>query len=196
VGDTQQGDVAAKLNQSLRWNGKRWSSVKTFDPAGKDKGKINELFGVTCVSASDCWAVGAGVNLNKNVAFNEVLHWGGKRWSHVLAPQPSNVLSEFFNPLVSVNCNSANNCWAVGWYVNPQETAILNEAMHWNGRKWSHVHTPQPAGTSNSALNLLESVNCSSRSACRAVGITGAFQPALTFSNEALRWNGKRWSSQ
>ena len=193
VGETQRGTSAADLNEALRWNGRRWSTVKTFDPAGKDNGKTNELLGVSCVSASDCWAVGEGANPNKSVDFNEVLHWGGKKWSHVTTPQPSNKPSPFFNPLFSVDCNTANDCWAVGYYLNSRMTALLNDAMHWNGRKWSHVHTPQPSGTKHGIFNALLGVSCLSRSDCRAVGISG---PETDFSNEALHYNGKRWSSQ
>lgn len=192
VGQSQHGSSAAKLNEALRWNGKKWSKVKTFDPAGKDNGKTNELLGVSCVSASDCWAVGEGANPNKSVDFNEVLHWGGKKWSHVTTPQPSNKSSPYFNPLFSVDCNSANDCWAVGYYFNNNMTAIVNDALHWNGSKWSHVHTPQPAGT-NDVFNALLGVTCPSRSDCRAVGLLG---PLGNFSNEALHYNGKRWSSQ
>ncbi len=192
VGESQHSSSAAKLNEALRFNGKRWSQVKTFDPAGKDNGKTNELFGVNCISATDCWAVGGGANPNKMVAFNEVLHWGGKKWSHVRTPQPSNKLSEFLNPLESVNCNSPTDCWAVGYYLNRQKTAILNEALHWNGRKWSHIHTPQPGGT-HEVFNALFGVSCPARSDCRAVGLIGLLGK---FSTEALHWNGKRWSSQ
>jgi hypothetical protein len=205
VGDSESSG-AGDLNQALQWNGKRWSEVKVFDPAGKDGGKINELRGVACVSATDCWAVGVGVNPNNKVAFNEVLRWRGKKWSHVKIPQPSNRLSEFLNPLDAVDCRSTNDCWAVGYYLAKHKMTLLNDAMHWNGRKWSHIHTPQPAGTNpggtNKAdINALLGVSCPSGSDCHAVGTEGILKTVKgeiveRFSNEALHWNGKRWSSQ
>jgi hypothetical protein len=40
--------------------------------------------------------------------------------------------------LAGVSCASAKNCWAVGDYQS-SAGAGLNQALHWNGRKWSQV---------------------------------------------------------
>ncbi len=46
----------------------------------------------------------------------------------------------------------------------------LNEALHWNGAKWSVVHAANGGGTGMNASNNLNSVRCTSHSNCWAVG--------------------------
>lgn len=48
--------------------------------------------------------------------------------------------------LYGVTCLSASRCWAVGAYATGAG-AILNQALRWNGSKWSRVRTPDPGGT-------------------------------------------------
>ena len=47
----------------------------------------SELFGVTCVSARDCWAVGARTPGAKVVTLIE--HWNGSKWSATASANPS-----------------------------------------------------------------------------------------------------------
>ena len=187
VGESEKSG-APGLNEALHFNGNRWSVVKTPDPAGKGSDDYNELWRVACVRASDCWAVGGA---DTSSAYdNEMLHWNGKRWSHVSTPQPGTAPSEFRSPLVSVSCTSPNDCWAVGYYFNDAMTALFSDAMHWTGKKWSHVKTPQPGG--NPGVDGLFGVTCVGASDCWAVGTAGPSLGAL--SNVVLRWNGKRWT--
>ena len=46
----------------------------------------------------------------------------------------------------------------------------LNEALHWNGRKWSSVKVPQPGGAARDAVNALLGVRCGRSGTCWAVG--------------------------
>jgi hypothetical protein len=191
VGYTERGSGAADVNEALRWSGRNWSAVKTPDPKGNSPDHYNQLDGVTCVSTSDCWGVGfAG---DSTGFLNEALRFNGKKWSHFKTPQPGTSLSEAGNPLVGVACTSANDCWAVGYYFNNSGTAVLNEALRFDGKRWSHVRTPQPAGT-NMDLNTLSGVACPSASDCRAVGTASPFSTPSV--NEALHWNGRRWSKR
>jgi hypothetical protein len=75
---------------------------------------------------------------------------------------------------------------AVGSSRNDVNSADSNQlAELWNGRRWS-IRTPNPAGVGRTAL---ESVSCSSTSACTAVGSSD--EGAL-----AERWNGAHWTVQ
>jgi len=68
----------------------------------------------------------------------------------------------------------------------------VNQALHWNGRHWSYVATPNPAGSESLDNNELYQVRCTSSTNCWAVG---AKQPYLgTQTDEILHWNGKKWS--
>src|SRR5438270_12506132 len=69
----------------------------------------NNLLGVTCVSASDCWAVGSYV-ADRGAPQTLIEHWDGTAWAIVQSPNaslPTNVLS-------GVTCLSASGCSAVG----------------------------------------------------------------------------------
>ena len=68
------------LNQVLHWNGHHWSLVTTPDPAGLSDGDSDQLFGVRCAAASNCWAVGNEQPVDK-IQVNEALHWNGSKWS-------------------------------------------------------------------------------------------------------------------
>ena len=100
--------------------------------------------------------------------------------------------SSFLNGLA---CPSPVSCWAIGWYgpAGGAAGAILNQALHWNGRKWSLVFAPEPGGTVGGDINNLYSIRCTSSPSCWAVG---QYRIKLGVElNQILRWNGTRWSA-
>src|SRR4051812_83083 len=113
-----------------------WSVVHSADisPQG--------LPGITCVSMSDCWAVGTSTN-DHNVARTLVEHWNGSSWTIVASPNTNETES---NRLLSVTCVAESDCWSVGY-----RTPNLNEQkpnthhpliLHWDGLAWSMVASP------------------------------------------------------
>jgi hypothetical protein len=186
VGSYQnKSGLGAMLNEGLRWNGRRWQHRPTPQPAGTH-GMFhhNVLSGVSCVTRLNCWAIGYEGDISQST-LNQVLHWNRRQWRHVSTPQPGATKKFDFKQLLGVSCVSRSNCWAVGDYYNGSG-ADLNQALHWNGRKWRHVSTPQPGGTKKADLNSLDAVSCASRSNCWAVGSSAG-------RNEALHWNGSAW---
>ncbi len=181
-------NTAATLNEALRWNGTEWSLIGTPDPGGTASLRHqNQLKGVACVSVSDCFAAGNYTG-TAGATLNEVLRWNGTKWSLMPTPDPSGTTGKGVdNELNGISCVSASDCFAVGQYVN-RMGASVNEALGWNGTKWSLIPTPDPSGTSHgSDVNWLNGVACASAKRCSAVGYSGG-------RNEALRWNGTRWS--
>jgi hypothetical protein len=172
----------------LHWNGRRWAKVASPDPgAGYDL-----LTGVTAVSARDVWAVGYACNTTNCQVFHTlILHWNGTKWSAVTSPDPSTVS----NTLYGVTAVSADNVWAAGSYI-PDATTLLSSTMilHWNGKKWSRVASPNVADASNT----LYGVDAHSAASAWAVGnecIDPACpDPGITTDTIILRWNGKKWS--
>ena len=201
VGEYQKGSGAI-LSEALRWNGKRWSLTSTPQPGGHHSGDVSELFDVTCTSSASCWAVGdygrfTGSISNPVKLANDALHWNGKKWSRVRTPDPAGTATGRLNSLFAVRCISSANCNAVGDYANATDdtSAVMrNEALHWNGRKWSQAHTPSPGGTAPGDYSELSAVGCV-RSSCWAVGSAGMHTTGTTTtSGEALHWNGSKWS--
>lgn len=178
------------LNEVLRWDGRRWRNVVVPSPGGTAEGDISQLYGIRCLAARDCWAV--GLYLKGGAELDEALHWDGRKWSRVATPTPGGTLIHDFNELFDVTCISPARCWAVGDYGRSGSGQMgLNQALRWNGRKWSEVTTPDPAGTSPGEFNALQSIRCISATSCLAVGTYGTLDG---YKNQALRWNGTKWS--
>jgi hypothetical protein len=155
-----------------------------------EPGTASVLFGVFCTSPVNCWAVGE-YSPNGQADLNEVLHWNGAAWAQVSAPSPGGSATGDANLLTAVRCTGATNCWAVG-FSQPNGGALLNEALHWNGTKWTVVPTPTPGGVSAGSVNQLNEVVCAAAANCWAVGGYGSSSSAIL--NQVLHWNGHRWA--
>ena len=156
------------------WNGTSWSIVTSPNTSTT---QTNDLIGVSCVSSTDCWAVGYYSN---GTAQTLIEQWSGTSWSIVTSPNTSTTQS---NGLQGVSCASSSDCMAVGDYQNSSsyEQTLIEQ---WNGTSWSIVTSPNTSTTQN---NQLYGVSCTSLSFCMAVG--------LAFTNTLVEeWNGTSWS--
>ena len=136
------------------------------------------LTSVSCVSASNCVAVGSAGSFQ--VSTTLAMAWNGTEWSTMSTPNNGS------NELLSVSCVSASSCVAVGGAGTPFSGTTL--AMVWNGSTWSAVSSPSPSPGSN---NKLMSVSCTSASNCVAVGFSGMMNQETTL---AMVWDGSAWS--
>ena len=120
-------------------SGFTWSIVTTPNTSPTE----TTFYGVTCISASDCWAVGEG-NMGPGGpnahAHTLAEHWNGTAWSIVTTPSTGFAFS-------GVSCVSSSDCWAVGSATGEML------ADHWNGTIWSNVTTP-------SASPVIGGVSC------------------------------------
>jgi hypothetical protein len=191
----QRYNGTTDVNQIVRWNGRSWRQAKTPYPGGAGKNSDSELFAVRCLTSKDCWAVGE--YLKGTAWLGEALHWNGKRWQSIAVPAVGGTGKDAVTELDDSTCISANSCWAVGDFglgSAPPEK-VLNLTLHWNGKKWSHVRTPNPGGTRLTDFNYLNSVRCVSATDCNAVGSYGSLYTAKNITlNEVFHWNGKIWS--
>jgi hypothetical protein len=176
------------------WNGTAWSIVPSPTPVGAQGAFLQ---GVSCVSASNCWAVGYGTDQNGQNLNSVTEHWDGSAWSIV----PGAPTGQTYDQLDSVSCITASNCWAVGnagpVQQNPNFLPIFPGAVgdqglieHWDGGAWSVV--PSFTGQ-NPEGGYLSSVACVSSSDCWASGSTtdGTGMASGTLMEN---WNGSAWS--
>jgi hypothetical protein len=86
-----------------------------------------------------------------------------------------------------VHVISSGNAWAVGSFFNGAASQTL--IVHWNGRSWRRVPSPNPAGAGND--NELVAVSGTSAASSWAVGdyFDGSARQTLV-----EHWNGTRWS--
>jgi hypothetical protein len=122
---------------------------------------------------------------------NEALHWDGKHWRKRSMPNPSGRAAGEKNIAGGVACTSSSDCLSVG-YGYTSSGANVNEALRWNGRRWSRQSVPQPGGTASGAYGYLEGITCPAASECWA---TGAYENTSGADvNEVLRGDGRTWT--
>jgi hypothetical protein len=142
----------------------------------------NNLSGVSCISSSDCVAVGSYTS-DLSVDQTLVESWNGSFWSVIPSPNPGDK-----DALDAVSCTSSTDCVAVGKYASGSSMdSTLIEA--WNGSAWLVDPSPN-AGTSNE--NDLSGVSCTSSSDCVAVGSSTSSETESQTLIES--WNGTAWS--
>jgi hypothetical protein len=175
VGSASDGTSSKTLIE--HWNGTAWKTVPSPSPGSG----FNELNGVRVVSANDAWAVGDyadGGTSRKTL----VLHWDGATWQQVASPDPGGTGND--NYLFAVAATSPSDAWAVGEIVT--STAIQTLALHWNGRNWAQVASPNPG-----SANELFGVGATSAANAWAVGEVTAGTSEQTL---VLHWNGSKWA--
>jgi hypothetical protein len=166
--------------QTEHWNGEAWRVVKTPDPGGH--AARDGLTAVTATSPSSAWAVGAYTTGSTERAL--ILHWNGKSWRQAASPNPGGTDG---SALTAITAVSPDSIWAAGeyWTATTEKTMIL----HWNGRTWRQVASPNAGGTSgNGGLASIASGSESTGWATGSYVTPSSVQQTLT-----ERWNGHRW---
>jgi hypothetical protein len=160
------------------WNGSGWTIATVPLASGAGGG---ELFGVSCLSASACTAVGEYSKTPNGHRLTLAESWNGSSWSIQSTPNPTGTEG---NTLDAVWCQSASSCAAVGTSYSSSATLTLAES--WDGTSWTIQPTPNPTGSSYSSL---ANVSCAPTGVpCEAVGASGG--------TLAESWNGTSWTIQ
>ncbi|MFZ0251478.1 MAG: hypothetical protein WAL61_16150 [Acidimicrobiales bacterium] len=178
------------------WNGTTWTLVPMPLPDGEGGG----LFGATCVSGSDCWAVGGLVASGSgNPTGTLIEQWNGTSWSVVPSPTPSGpgVVGAI---LSSVSCASASSCMAVGYATDINGDNLTDVVEQWDGSSWTIV----PSAATGQVFDQLMNVQCLSATNCWAVGNAGPvsqmsgflpiFPGAVGDQGLIEHWDGSAWS--
>jgi hypothetical protein len=160
-GDTEPDPTYESLVEI--WNGTAWSVETSPD--------LGELTGVSCLSSSDCTAVGS----------DELETWNGTAWNVQSTPLDAN------DYLSAVTCASASNCVAVGQQMVSSCPYFRTLILSWHGKSWYVTASPNrgPSKGKGGSDNQLSSVSCTSSKKCVAVG-DGDGTLVET-------WNGTSW---
>jgi hypothetical protein len=175
------GRVSAPPPLAEVWDGSLWVTLTAV--ASPSAVGPSLLTGVSCTSPTVCTGVGFYSLGSGRFA---TLAEGGASWIPATTVDPAGAVATQLN---GISCASSTACVAVGFY-NSGSGPQLTLAERWSGSKWSTLSTPNPSGATQS---FLQSVSCSSASACTAVG---GYQNSSTGFSLAERWNGTSWTIQ
>jgi hypothetical protein len=127
TGSSTANDLTPLAEQ---WTGGTWTALTVPDPG--PSGDVVELNAVSCISATNCMAVGDDENAASTADITLAAQWNGTTWTSVATPSPAT-----FSALFSVSCSSATFCSAVG-ASSPTATGVVSPvAETWNGSTWS-----------------------------------------------------------
>jgi hypothetical protein len=207
VGDYQNSsDAYGALAE--QWNGSKWSLQSPYSPTD------GQLYGISCVSASSCEAVGS------DSAGELAEDWNGSFWADQVLSGGRGLLAvscvtasdceavgydsaELWNGIAwtaqtlpsgttptlnSVSCTAASNCVAVGYITLQNGATAQPESEHWNGSTWSAQSMPNLGNVTEA-----DGVSCPSATDCIAVG--GHVTVRGVQSPTADSWNGSTWTA-
>ncbi|MEO8286543.1 MAG: S-layer homology domain-containing protein [Chloroflexota bacterium] len=175
VGSYHDGTIFQTL--VLHWNGAAWSIVPSPAQASNASGFTD----VAALSANNVWAVGAYADRSApNPALIE--HWDGTAWSVV--PSPNVPASG--NILGQISAISADNIWAVGYYLSGTTSRTL--VVHWDGTDWRVVPSPN-VGTKDNTLIGVAAVGPND---LWAVG--RYYNDSFVLRTLIMHWDGTMWS--
>jgi RHS repeat-associated protein len=187
VGLTEEEGVGTQTLVET-WNGRVWSITASPDQ-GTDLN--NTLSGVSCVSASDCVAVGyyettsdpslLSCTTSQGTCDTLIETWNGSSWSITTSPNQGS----YDTNLLSVSCGASTSCVAVGQYFDG--TIIHPFAATWSGSGWSNA-----SAANAQSDNALLGVSCTSSTFCMSVGYYGNNSTGSWILTEI--WNGSTWT--
>ena len=156
--------TSGNLTLIASWNGTAWSVAPSPNaPETTSDG----LYGVSCVSAISCKAVGYAYGQTTTTAHTLLESWNGSNWSIVSSPNTQTGT----DVLHDVSCVSPTSCKGVGYFTGTNRSDNFNLIESWNASTWSITPSPDQGSLNNGLLG----VSCGTATSCKAVGyFTGA----------------------
>lgn len=160
---------------SDRWNGVSWTS----EPTPGTNGDGFYMTGVSCPTATTCWATGTASFVPGGPS---PLLWslGRAGWNH--GNLAGNIHTGDLN---GISCTSTQFCMAVG------DVGSKALAERWDGSRWHFMALPK-ATTSGFTGPSFSNVGCGAPNSCMAVGLA----KASGVLGAVEHWNGRAWKEQ
>src|SRR5215472_3556826 len=155
------GGLQRNVSLIERWNGSTWQIVPSpVLPHSTE----NDLEGLSCASARDCWATGAWA---EGTARGGALgyHWNGHQWA---VARITDVSYHHAGAMLAASCPTTRMCMGIGQKAYGTEPALGLRmfAQRWNGSSW--LTAPIGTGTGNNLF--VYGVSCATAQTCMAVG--------------------------
>jgi hypothetical protein len=152
-----------------------------------------QIGGMSAASADDIWAVGSYVE-GPSSYMALILHWDGKTWKQMIAPIPKEAQ---WTRLQGVSALAWDDVWAVGEYEGRYENETrVTFAIHWDGRAWSHVPSPNGVPDPSEGLDVYSYLTGVAAIKADDVWAVGGYQTTKNTRTHTLtlHWDGKAWT--
>ena len=140
------------------------------------------LTGISCVSASDCWAVGSLANGSDGNDQTLTEQWNGSDWSVVPSADTGTSAPDH---LFGVTCRTSTDCWAVGAVAGYRSPPVPALTEHWDGSTWSIVPSERVSPKNGDGLS---SVTCVDATSCWSVGSSDRTIKTSVTSQALVAW--------
>lgn len=181
------------------WSGAAWHAREAPAVRGTTS---SGLSGVSCLSASDCVAVGdyfVGGRASEGLGYALILHWNGSSWALRRIGEYSGDRYGWQVGLQGVSCATAGSCLAVGT-ANPQgngDSAQIAVAISPRTLSFTRAGLPAlPTLPPYSPEGFFNAVSCESARDCAAVGALYFDRGHSHGEAFAATRNGHRWTRQ
>ena len=156
------------------WDGAAWKIIRSGTFTGL-------LSSVTAVASDDVWAVGS----TDYVGSGLILHWNGKSWTQTILNK-----QVYFRAVTAIN---KNDVWAVGQLTNSTGVGDLTYAVHFDGKRWTHVPTPSPFRRHDLDQDWLTSLTALSSNDVWASAVWRDGDFGILDHTFAEHWDGRQW---
>jgi DNA-binding beta-propeller fold protein YncE/subtilisin family serine protease len=156
------------------WNGEAWTTQEVPGWFESEEHKFSELSGVSCVTTSECMAVGWYRN-SGGTGRNYSVLWNGSSWTKLATPNQEPLEKSV---LEDVSCPIAQYCVAVGWANKAASSKVI---LTWSGSSWKEGKAA--AGTGRALM----AIDCTSASHC----VSASSDPGYVET-----WNGSSWTGK
>ncbi len=173
--------VKAGVTKTLieHWNGSAWATQTSTNPAASDPVMLQ---GISCPSATSCFAVGKYDTASDERALVE--RWNGTAWATMTTTA---IPAAGAIDLNAVSCPSITLCYAVGYQTIGATTSTLIETWPGSGT-WTVMTSANPGGANDAELN---GISCPTTAACFATGRSDTASGNVTLE-ESL--SGTTWT--
>jgi hypothetical protein len=147
-----------------------------------DATHASALLNVTTQPGNVAFAVGYNIGGDDFLSHSLIEAWDGQTWSIANHPQPFATEN-----LYGVGSSTRNDVWAVG-SGRDGEGPFHTLALHFDGRAWSVVPTPDPGVGGNVLYSVVARNPNDAWAVGQTIGDAGPDQPLVE------HWDGTRWS--
>jgi hypothetical protein len=168
------------------------SAVQVTPPSNAATNGVAILDGISCTSAGNCVAVGTYLNSSGFGEAMAVLESSGTWGQGSVVAAPTSARLNPNSVLDAVSCAAADDCTAVGSYVDSAGDIQAAEATETSGTWGRQAEVKAPAGAASNPDVSLLGVSCTSPGNCTAVGsyLAGSLVVPTEATESAGTWAG------